>query len=223
MKKPAVWLAVGATIPIFLIVAWMILDSACGELNDLARLNACRYGWIGALSGWAAATGALTAAIWAYKGLRDQMTLQALQHRTIVLENKMRLATQQWQGISKAIKSFDYLAARAEEANLEDKQSSFIDFVRDIEAEEIITRLKESVAQVRSEHSATAKLALGTAESLLASAGQLRRDDFRTQCIGFKTLRHVLTVHAQGLHKERVDLETDLKKINERISGYEQL
>ncbi|MEO1110492.1 MAG: hypothetical protein AAFX90_21510 [Pseudomonadota bacterium] len=59
--KPFHWILAGAFIPIALIVAWGMLDTACSpEAAGAAKesVRQCYRSWIGALSGWAAALAA---------------------------------------------------------------------------------------------------------------------------------------------------------------------
>ncbi|KZM46955.1 hypothetical protein [Labrenzia sp. OB1] len=79
MKKPAVWLAVGAAIPISFIVAWMLLDNACDGLGSDKVVSECWRGWVGSWSGWGAAAGAIFAAWWAVTETKRQTKKQANQ------------------------------------------------------------------------------------------------------------------------------------------------
>lgn len=81
MKKCETWLAIGAAIPIFAIVAWMLLDNACTLSNSLGvseSANQCYSRWISALSGWAAAIAAIVTIIY-LRGTLETAQTQAEQ------------------------------------------------------------------------------------------------------------------------------------------------
>lgn len=67
MKIHTYWLAVGATIPISLIVVWTLLDNACADAGAHAQISACWYGWIGAFSGYFATVVAGAAGVAAFR------------------------------------------------------------------------------------------------------------------------------------------------------------
>lgn len=92
MKKHTLLLALGAAIPLTMIVFWMLLDNGCtlaGARSPAETVNQCYTRWIGALSGWIGAVGAILAASWAVAETRSQTKQQTRQYTIANLEAQL--------------------------------------------------------------------------------------------------------------------------------------
>ncbi|CTQ67178.1 hypothetical protein LAX5112_01250 [Roseibium alexandrii] len=164
-----IWMAASAVLVTGGPVLWMLLDNVCTLSTSLGNgesVNQCYTRWIGALSGWAAAAGALAAAIWTVRSIRRQMALQALQHRRDALKAELEMYTGPANALVSVMKAGNFILLEANSMGDSPNPKRLETFTKTIKGPDGILLLEAYTSQVSPQHASDAQWIKIRAEGL---------------------------------------------------------
>jgi hypothetical protein len=225
MRNDGNWLALGAFISAFAMISWMALDSACTDMGQRSEVSECWRGWIGSWSGWAAAIGALFAAVWTVTAIRRQISLQALQHRHTTLKAEQDDLLSPTNALIAVIHAADYVLSQTKLIGRLRTKDQFRVFVRNTEGQNGLAALNASAPRVLEAHANNANLVRIYTERLLAYEDP-EDIDFENEIFmvteTFPKVIEVLRQDREQLSARLNQIKTDLKGIESKIRQFER-